>query len=346
MFRFIGLVLTACMLTCAPLWAASDLEQAIRADDIVGVEAALAAGADPLEIAETGAPMIVVAAPRGVPEIVTLLLEAGADPNAATASGSTALMWAAYGNNPAIANVLVEAGADVDARDPQGDPAINWAAFYGAADYARALLEAHPDTSLRGHGNAFEIAVRRGGEEFVQLLADYDGRRLSEDHPGTDDIGRPLLHNAARIGDTEALHRLLSEGADVNAPDLIGFTALMHAARERQGASVQALLDAGADPRHISRDTGLRLTPLHLAAIGGDVGVVQMLVDAGADLDVQGTAGGTALRWAMYEGQQAAALALVEAGADPDLTSEGASTPRDLAAQLEWADVTAAINAR
>jgi len=199
---------------------------------------------------------------------------------------------------------------------------------------------------LRGHGNAFEIAIRRGGEDFVQLLADYDGRRLSGEHPGTDDIGRPLLHNAARTGDMGALHRLLEEGADVDAPDLIGFTALMHAAREGQVDGVQALLRAGADPRHVSEDTGLRLTPLHLAAIGGDADIVQSLVDADANLDAQGTAGGTALRWAMYEGQQVAALTLVEAGADPDLTSEGASTPRDLAVQLEWADVTAAIDAR
>lgn len=73
--------------------------------------------------------------------------------------------------------------------------------------------------------------------------------------------GEPLLHRAARLGDIEAIERLVHEGHDINAEYDIGLdpgatdwpaTPLMVAAGSGDGASVetvQRLLDLGADPK-------------------------------------------------------------------------------------------------
>lgn len=57
------------------------------------------------------------------------------------------------------------------------------------------------------------------------------------------------LMTAAESGSLESLHALLDAGAEVDARDELGRTALMLAARERRNAHVQALMRAGADGR-------------------------------------------------------------------------------------------------
>jgi hypothetical protein len=77
-----------------------------------------------------------------------------------------------------------------------------------------------------------------------QALADSAPRATTPN--GLDSAGTSLPATAAR-GDLEALKRLLAQGADVNARDEQGRTALMQAARRGDAAMVRALLEAGAD---------------------------------------------------------------------------------------------------
>lgn len=355
----------------------SALETAVRADDAEAITRLLADGADPETRAESGAPMLVIAASRGRTEAVALLLEAGANPDATVSDGSnaTALMYASGGKDDQIARQLLAAGADVNLRDNMGDPAINWAAYYGNTQYVGTLLDAGADATLRGHGNAFEIALRRGHEDILRMTAEATGnlharseheaevgrllqagddaaaaaavRSLPESRRlESDSYGRPLLQVAAVNGGVSTIETILARGESVDAPDVIGFTALMHAAREGRLDAAKTLLAAGADVNHRGAETGLSLCPLHLAAVGGSEPMVTLLIEAGANPDAQGREGGTALRWAMYEGQQATAMALVAAGADVDLTSERAQSPRKLAELMGWQDMVALIAAR
>ena len=101
----------------------------------------------------------------------------------------------------------------------------------------------------------------------------------------------PMLHcmllppsaavaDAARADDLPAVHKLIKEHADVNAPAKDGSSALLWAAFHSDAEMTKALLAAGAwvdAPNHYG------VTPLLQASRNGDVEVMRALLDAGAD---------------------------------------------------------------
>ncbi len=233
----------------------------------------------------------------------------------------------------------VDAGADIDMRDAQGDPAINWGSYYGSLEYVQVLLEHDPDTSLRGHGNAFEIALRRGHEETLEAIAAFNG--TVSDHPeaGLDRLGRPLLHQAARSDDVATVNSYLEKGVSADIEDVIGFTALMHAARDGAMGAVKILVANGADVNHKGAVYGLKVTPLHLATIGNQTEIVKLLIDKGAHLDTQGGTGQTPLSWGLFGGSREAAAVLLEAGANWQTGPDGGPDLRAVAESLGWTEI-------
>lgn len=301
-------------------------------------------------------------------------LDTGADPNVRQAEGykATPLMWAASRPGPEMASMLLEAGAQVNARDAMGDPAINWATYYGHAGVVAALLDAGADPTLFGHGQAADIAMRMGHQDVLAVLVSASASKteqstleralesatasgavevihglaaLTSVAHARDWSGRPLLHTAARAGEAAAASTLIEAGADVNGTDAIGFTALFEAAREGRAEMVNVLIAAGADLNHVADPSGMGLTPLHLAAIGGDVATVEALLRAGVTLDARGTNGGTAFLWGAFEGKRDVLLTLIGAGADPTIPNDSGDTVLPFAESQRWHDVVAAIRA-
>ena len=84
--------------------------------------------------------------------------------------------------------------------------------------------------------------------------------------------------DAVRRGDLAAVRAQLAAGADIDARDAHGQTALMNAARDGQAALV--------DLNHHAK---YGLTAVMIAVIRGHAEVVRILVEAGADLTPQGT---------------------------------------------------------
>ena len=91
---------------------------------------------------------------------------------------------------------------------------------------------------------------------------------------------------AARAGNVEAMERLLEQGADIDALDEHGQTALMLAAMRGHTAVARFLVARGAKLDHTAK---FHLTALMLAVIAGHADIVRALVEAGADLTVRGT---------------------------------------------------------
>jgi ankyrin repeat protein len=76
-------------------------------------------------------------------------------------------------------------------------------------------------------------------------------------------------------------------------------------------------------------------TPLHVAAIWGDVQAIDMLVLAGADLDAPGEFHFTPLRHAVGQGHVEAARRLLELGASTQTRGDWGRTPEELARSPE-----------
>lgn len=324
-------------------------------------------------LAAAEVPVLPAAVAAGEDAVVDSLLAAGVDLDAALPHyyDATALMIAAGNDETELVDRLIAAGADLNRRDRNGDTALNWAAYSGHVRVVGSLLEAGADPTIVGHGNALQIALRRGHEDVVQVLSvamnartRLNGRDTSlmlavyrDDGPAVqeaivagaqldarDDMDRPLLHVAARLGHAEALLALLAAGATVDAGDLNGFTALMVAAREGQSDLVRHLLAAGASATHRAERHALSLTPLHLAAIGGDVECVRALAAAGADLDAQDVDGATAALWGLSEQNLDAVVTLIELGADPTLAHREGDSVATLARRHQIAPVLAAMD--
>ena len=94
------------------------------------------------------------------------------------------------------------------------------------------------------------------------------------------DVNSELIE-AAKNGQTEKVKALLDAGANANAKDEDGRTALMWAASKRgRTDAVQVLLDAGAD---VNAKDNVGKTALFSAAGSGWTETVKILLDAGAD---------------------------------------------------------------
>ncbi len=99
---------------------------------------------------------------------------------------------------------------------------------------------------------------------------------------GIDARGRTPLHYAALADDADAVSALLTEGADPNVPDRLGFTAL-HLAAQEGAISAAAILLAGrarVDAVNIYGNT-----PLFTAVFNsrGRGGLIRLLRHHGAD---------------------------------------------------------------
>ena len=123
--------------------------------------------------------------------------------------------------------------------------------------------------------------------------------------------------DAAQSGDVETVRALLRQGADVNAAQGDGMSALHWASMTGNSEMAGILLYAGANPESTTRLGGF--TALHLASKGGYQGVVRVLVEGGADLAAVTGTGVTALHYAGASGRAEAVSMLLAHGAEVDV---------------------------
>jgi ankyrin repeat protein len=123
--------------------------------------------------------------------------------------------------------------------------------------------------------------------------------------------------DAAARGDLEAVEALLAQGADVNAPQGDGMTALHWAAHRGDVSMMETLLRAGGKTGALTRLGAY--TPLHLAAEVGWGEVTSLLLGAGADPSALTSTGVAPLHVAAGAGDPGVVASLMDAGADPDL---------------------------
>ena len=144
--------------------------------------------------------------------------------------------------------------------------------------------------------------------------------------------------NAAERGDLETVRSLLRRGADVNAAQGDGMSALHWAAMNDNAEMAGVLLYAGAHAWSTTRLGGF--TALHLAGKSGYTDVIRVLVEGGADVAAVTSTGVTPLHYAAASGRSEAVSTLLAYGADVD-AREGTNelTP------LMWATASNRVDA-
>ncbi len=136
------------------------------------------------------------------------------------------------------------------------------------------------------------------------------------------------LIEAVNAGDVAQASQLLAGGADVNARDAYGATALMHAAHSGNAEMVEALLAAGAE---VDAKDELGWTALMKACHNADQDrgfpeIVTRLIASGADPDVKITYGIRPLMLAAGYGETDVCQALLAGGADVLARNDGGLT--------------------
>ena len=158
-------------------------------------------------------------------------------------------------------------------------------------------------------------AAMRGDVETVRSLV-----KEGADVNAAQGDGMTALHWAALNGNARLVELLIYAGGNVGALTRLGaYTPLHLASEEGHAVVVEALLAAGADPNAVT-STGA-VTPLHFAAGFGGVEAISALVAAGANVNAGETQWGhTPLMFAAQRNRPAAISVLLEGGADPEIT--------------------------
>jgi ankyrin repeat protein len=316
------------------------LHWAAQRRDLEMTNLLLSAGADYHIANRTGAKPLYLAAVNGDAGVITRLLDAGDDPNAVlTTEGETVLMLTSYTGNPKAVQVLLERGAEVNTQQFRGQTALMWAAAEGHADVVKLLLANGADAALSstastkperrppGGMTALLFAARQGRLEAVRALLD-GGADVNK--AGADNTS-PLLI-AILNGHYDLASLLMERGADPNVADANGRTALYAAIDLRNVqwsqapapelpqathfAMIERLLAAGADP-------AIKMT--------GKVGHRGSFDMRWADLK-----GGTAFSRAAWNGDIEVMRLLLEHGADPKVVTEKGETALLLLAGAGW----------
>jgi uncharacterized protein len=249
------------------------------------------------------------AAARGDREAVKALLKQAADVNAAQGDGMTALHWAAMNGDLELTEMLIYAGANVRATTRLGT-------------YTPLYL-----ASQQGRGKVIQALVKAGGDVKA----------------GTPNGTTPLMV-AAASGELEAVRALVEAGADVNARDGVRHqTPLMYAAASNRAAVIAYLASKGADVKATNKVSDLANLSREGAGFGGNPqgglpGGAQGAQAArrapmpGVDRNYQlneliiAQGGLTPLLYAVRQGYQESADALLAAGADVNQASVGDKT--------------------
>ncbi|WP_342226360.1 ankyrin repeat domain-containing protein [Rickettsia endosymbiont of Urophora cardui] len=121
---------------------------------------------------------------------------------------------------------------------------------------------------------------------------------------------------------------LIEKGANVNAQDTKGNTALYYAIKKNDKAVIKLLIEEGAN-----------LSPIHLAIKNNNTDICKLLIEKGANVNAQDTKGNTALYYAIKKNDKAVIKLLIEEGANLNIHNYDGDSPIHLAIKNNNTDI-------
>ena len=270
-------------------------------------------------------------------KVVELLIQHGANVNHRFWGSRTLLHIAANAvqDIPEVIEVLLRAGADLNSTDKENLTALQLAIARSNLKTIQLLVQrgATIDSETLAEGLLNEAGEQYGHvEPWLVAGADVETR---------DKKGNTALHIAAGRGHFKNVPYLISQGANVNATNKDGWTALMQAAfREEDYPHIRdytdPLMAAGAD---LNARSGVVGTALMLATARGHLSIVEHFLTSGANPNLSDDFGRTALMLAAHQNRYAIAQKLLLNGADPNATTKDGGTALITAAREELNDI-------
>jgi lysophospholipase len=256
-------------------------------------------------------------------------------------------------DDPALVAAGVHGGADMTPEAALAKLCYLLSRYRDRADVARLLhVDLRGELTTADRHNRFSFRERVFVASVARALADA-GENVTR-HDVERALFPVLMCSAGGLGDTTALARLLAGGADVDAADYDGRTALHLAASEGQVAALELLLGKGARVdvtdrwggtplqdavrqrqrpavgvlrRHGARLTGDFSADLCALAAAGDLEGLGLWIEAGVDHRSADYDGRTALHLAAAEGRLDVVRLLLACGADPRVVDRWGCTP-------------------
>jgi ankyrin repeat protein len=276
-----------------------------------------------------------IAASAGYFELVMLLLERGANINIAPGTGWYPLATASIGGHVEVVRALLELGADVNIADGSGATSLQAASYHGHLGVVKILLDKNANIELFDHDGCTPLyaAIWKGNHDIVKLLLEKGANTAISTKGGS----RPMS-TAASQGHVEVVKILLEHGVDKNIVDADGWTPLHAAVRNSRLEVARLLIQAGAD---VTIPTTSGRTLLHTAAETGSFEVAKLLLDVGAKATAVNVKfkGWTPLHLAVESGHRGLVEYLMNQGADPEMANRFDYRSLDMALQQNHLEI-------
>ena len=254
---------------------------------------------------------------------VRAIIDHGADVNVVNNRGQTALWFACVNGQESFVGILLDTGADPNIADKHRESCLH-AAIHGHCntETIQKLIDrgAHVNAVNNDGATPLLLVCSAAQAESVELFL-----TLGADPNIADVDGDTSILNAIEgYCSVTTMQYLIDNGANVNATNNKGLTALLKACSYRQMDVVKVLLEAGADPTIVD---DVHYSSLHAAVDGRcSKDTLQALVDHGAHIDAERKDGTNALLRACKTGQSESVRFLLEAGADVNIAKPNGNT--------------------
>lgn len=284
---------------------------------------------------------LIVAAQLNHRHIVEHLINAGCKLDARDQYGCTAVYFAAKLGHADIVRQLISAGADFNIADTRGWTPLTMAIESLQLDIVKQLINAGADVNTvetDHRSTAVHRVVRYSSRAFsqrdVQLsLFDLLLNHTQCDVNIADNLGWTPLYQAAYNGEIEIVRRLLEKGADVDRVTSFQDTPLHGSITGNKPDITDMLIKAGCNVNRVNFKNKL---PLYTAIEKrADNEIVRLLLEAGSETDVcESKSGQSPLFVAVQQQLVDAIQLLINAGCDVNLANSEGNTPLSLACSL------------
>jgi ankyrin repeat protein len=236
-----------------------------------------------------------------------------------------------------VVEFLIESGADLNRRDANGETAFERLVNNDNAFAVLALQIGHPaDSVFLNGGTALFVAAGKGNASLTRSLL-----AAGASHVWRDGQNQTPLHVASTA---EVVDILIDAGADVMVESTPGFTPIISAVWLGHLDAVRSLLARGASAnRSGENESGPLVTAIAVAQSACPASLVEILCDAGANLEERNSDDSTPLLSAAYRGYTATCVTLATLGANLEARNRNGDTPVLVAAERRKVDAMLAL---